>query len=217
MRITLAYQQHDGLYPQSTEPLHYSPGWLAAAERGRALKMPGSGKKKHTQEEKKGRERATWTPSVSVKVNISDIPPGTLAYRGQRSWWQTSDPGALRGQERSLWNLSAGGRGTQRYIQQTRRAMNERIVDYKVSGPQHKQQKYVALIPRSCSHSKVWPFLPHVEVNAELSCLRTPHSTVAYYECHTGPRKHVLQLKSLQMRRITRKWMSTATVQTDLA
>lgn len=55
---------------------------------------------------------ATWTPSVSLKVNISDIPPSTLVCRDQRSWWQTSDPGALRGQKRSLWNLSVEGLGT---------------------------------------------------------------------------------------------------------
>lgn len=59
-----------------------------------------------------GKKAATWTPSVSPKVNISDIPPSTLACRGQRSWWQTSDPGALRGQKRSLWNPSVGGLGT---------------------------------------------------------------------------------------------------------
>lgn len=59
-----------------------------------------------------GKKGATWTPSVSLKVNISDIPPSTLVCRGQRSWWQTSDPGALRGQKRSLWNLSVEGPGT---------------------------------------------------------------------------------------------------------
>lgn len=59
-----------------------------------------------------GKKGATWTPSVSLKVNISDIPRSTLVCRGQRSWWQTSDPGALRGQKRSLWNLSVEGLGT---------------------------------------------------------------------------------------------------------
>lgn len=51
-----------------------------------ALKMPGL-EKRH-KNEKKGmdkKERATWTLSVSAKVNITDIPPGTLAYRDQRS------------------------------------------------------------------------------------------------------------------------------------
>lgn len=120
----------------------HQAGWLQQREVGLSRCLAQE-KKKHKTEKKrgkKGRERATWTPSVSAKVNISDIPPGTLAYRDQRSWWQTSDPGALRGQERSLWNLSAGGRGTQRYIQWTRRALNERMVDYKVSGPLCKTQ-----------------------------------------------------------------------------
>lgn len=69
----------------------------------------GPGSEKHPRLGKKG---ATWTPSVSLKVNISNIPPSTLVCRDQRSWWQTSDPGALRGQKRSLWNLSVEGLGT---------------------------------------------------------------------------------------------------------
>lgn len=94
--------------------------------------------RKKTQEWKKGmdkmeRERATWTPSVSAKVNITDIPPGTLAYRDQRSWWQTSDPGALKGQERSLWNLSAGGQSTERDMFSGPEATNKEKVNYNAS------------------------------------------------------------------------------------
>ena len=62
----------------------HQANWLQ--QRGGAVKMPGSGKKHKTEKRhEKKRERATWTPSVSAKVNISDIPPGTLAYKGQRS------------------------------------------------------------------------------------------------------------------------------------
>lgn len=94
--------------------------------------------RKNTPEWKKGmdkmeRERATWTPSVSAKVNITDIPPGTLAYRDQRSWWQTSDPGALKGQERSLWNLSAGGQSTERDMFSGPEATNKEKVNYNAS------------------------------------------------------------------------------------
>lgn len=61
--------------------------WLASAEWWGSQdawlrKKTRLGRKKSKEKE---RERATWTPSVSAKVNISDIPPGTLVYRGQRS------------------------------------------------------------------------------------------------------------------------------------
>lgn len=69
------------------------PGLQQPRQRGVTVKTTQEKKKKKgkkkqdspTQGKKTRRERATWTPSVSVKVNISDIPPGTLVYRGRRS------------------------------------------------------------------------------------------------------------------------------------
>lgn len=44
-----------------------------------------------------------------------------------------SDPGALKGQERSLWNLSAGGQGTERDMFTGLEGTNKKKVNYNVS------------------------------------------------------------------------------------
>lgn len=130
-QVRLLCLHTDGNHDGDAPPLH-SP----ACSRGEG----------NTRLEKRGIERATWTPSVSAKVNISDIPPGTLACRGQRSQWQTSDPEALRGQERCLWNLSAGGQRTQRHIHQSRSCewkdggLQEPGCDTKPAAPQGQKE-----------------------------------------------------------------------------
>lgn len=128
---------------------------------GGALKMPGLGTKtlnwrKGRKKKEKG-ERATWTPSVSAKVNISHIPPRHTGPEGSKVVMTNEWPGSPeRPREEPLESLSRGTGGGHRDTFSGPGAPDKGIVQYKVSRPLRKTQP-VAL-PLSLQHGPYYLF-----------------------------------------------------------